>query len=127
MSTLAGILTILALFISGLGLIGLTAFIIEQKYKEIGLRKVFGSSIYQLQYLISSNYIRWILVATIIAIPIAWYWMDSWLNNFAFRIYIRFMDFLITSTLTILVAIFITYVQVLRASLMKPVDVLKYE
>ncbi len=83
-SKLAGILTILALFISSLGLIGLTAFIIEQKYKEIGLRKVFGSSIYQLQYLISSKYIRWIIVATIIAIPVAWYWMDNWLNNFAY-------------------------------------------
>ncbi len=126
-SRLAGILTILALFISSLGLIGLTAFIIEQKYKEIGLRKVFGSSIYQLQYLISSKYIRWILVATIIAVPIAWYWMDNWLNNFAYRIHVRFLDFLLTSVLTIVVAIIITYFQVLRASLMKPVDVLKYE
>jgi len=126
-SKLAGILTILALFISSLGLIGLTAFIIEQKYKEIGLRKVFGSSIYQLQYLISSKYIRWILIATIIAIPIAWYWMDSWLNNFAYRINIRLLDFLLTSVVTIVVAIIITYFQVLRASLMKPVDVLKYE
>jgi len=126
-SKLAGILTILALFISGLGLIGLTAFIIEQKYKEIGLRKVFGSSIYQLQYLISSKYIRWILIATIIAIPISWYWMDNWLNNFAYRINIRFLDFLITSVIIIIVAIIITYFQVLRASLMKPVDVLKYE
>ncbi len=126
-SKLAGILTILALFISGLGLIGLTAFIIEQKYKEIGLRKIFGSSIYQLQYLISSNYIRWILIATIIAIPIAWYWMDNWLNNFAYRIHIRFIDFILTSVITIVVALIITYLQVLRASLMKPVDVLKYE
>ncbi len=124
---LAGILTILALFISGLGLIGLTAFIIEQKYKEIGLRKVFGSNIYQLQYLISSKYIRWILMATIIAVPISWYWMDNWLNNFAYRIHIRFADFLITSIITIIVALIITYAQVLRASLMKPVDVLKYE
>ncbi len=126
-SKLAGILTILALFISGLGLIGLTAFIVEQKYKEIGLRKVFGSSIYQLQYLISSKYLRWILVATIIAIPVAWYWMENWLNNFAYRIDIRILDFLITAVLTIIVAVVITYVQVLRASLMKPVDVLKYE
>jgi len=126
-STLAGILTILALFISGLGLIGLTAFIIEQKYKEIGLRKIFGSSIYQLQYLISSKYIRWILVATIIAIPIAWYWMDNWLNNFAYRINIRFIDFLLTSAITIIIALLITYLQVLRASLMKPVDIFKYE
>jgi ABC-type antimicrobial peptide transport system permease subunit len=126
-SKLAGILTILALFISSLGLIGLTAFIIEQKYKEIGLRKVFGSSIYQLQYLISSQYIRWILLATFIAIPVAWFWMDSWLNNFAYRIHIRFIDFFLTSALTLVVAVIITYLQVLRASLMKPVDVLKYE
>jgi len=126
-SKLAGILTILALFISGLGLIGLTAFIIEQKYKEIGLRKIFGSSIYQLQYLLSLKYIRWIIVATIIATPIAWYWMDNWLNNFAYRINIRFLDFLLTSVITIIVALLITYLQVLRASLMKPVDVLKYE
>jgi putative ABC transport system permease protein len=110
-----------------LGLIGLTAFIIEQRYKEIGLRKVFGSSMYQIQYLLSSKYIRWILVATIIAIPIAWYWMDNWLNNFAFRIDIRLIDFLITSVVTIVVALIITYLQVLRASMMKPVDVLKYE
>ncbi len=126
-SKLAGILTILALFISALGLIGLTAFIIERKYKEIGLRKVFGSSMFQIQYLISSKYIRWVLIATIIAIPAAWYWMDSWLNNFAYRIDIRFFDFLITSLVTILVSLLITYFQVARASLMKPVDVLKYE
>jgi len=124
---LAFILTILALFISALGLIGLTAYIIEQKYKEIGLRKTFGSSLFQIQYMLSSQYIRWVLIATIIAIPVAWYWMDGWLNNFAFRIEISLLDFLITSLVTILVALVITYFQVARASLMKPADVLKYE
>ncbi|MEZ5199326.1 MAG: ABC transporter permease [Bacteroidales bacterium] len=93
-SKLAGILTILALFISSLGLIGLTAFIIEQKYKEIGLRKVFGSGIYQLQYLISSQYIRWILVATLLPSPLlTGFGWTGWLNNFAYRIHIRFVDF----------------------------------
>ena len=67
------------------------------------------------------------MVATIIAIPIAWYWMDNWLNNFAYRIEIRFIDFAFTAVITIIVALLITYLQVLRASLMKPVDVLKYE
>jgi len=125
--SLAGILTILALFISALGLIGLTAFIVEQKYKEIGLRKIFGSSLFQIQYMISSKYIRLVLIATMIAMPLAWFSISSWLNNFAYRVNIRLIDFLITAVITILVAIVITYLQILRASLMKPVDVLKYE
>ena len=124
---LAGILTFLALFISGLGLIGLTAYIVEQKYKEIGIRKVFGSSIFSIQYLLSSQFLKWVITSSIISLPIAWYLMDKWLNNFAYRIEIKAMDFILTILITVVIALLVTSLQVFRAAKMKPVDVLKYE
>ncbi len=124
---LAGILTFLALFISALGLIGLTAYIVEQKYKEIGIRKVFGSSIFNIQYLLSSQFLKWVITASIIALPIAWYLMDKWLDIFVYRIEIRAVDFIITTLIAVIIALLVTGLQVFRAAGMKPVDVLKYE
>ena len=124
---LAGILTFLAIFISALGLIGLTAFIVEQKYKEIGIRKVFGSSVFSIHYLLSSQFLKWVITASIIALPISWYLMNQWLENFAYRIQIRASDFIICFLITIIIALLVTSLQIARATKMKPVDVLKYE
>jgi len=127
MGKLAGTMTLLAMIISALGLIGLTAYIIEQKYKEIGIRKTFGASVNHIQFLLSSQYLKWVIIALVIALPVAWYLMNNWLDNFAYNIRINLWDFLVTFGMTLSIAIIITAFQVYRAAIMKPVDVLKYE
>ena len=77
--------TVLAIFISSLGLLGLVMYTITQRTKEIGVRKVLGATVSQIIYLISRDFLRLVLIAFIIATPLAWIGIDQWLQNFAFR------------------------------------------
>jgi putative ABC transport system permease protein len=84
--SLFNVFAILAIFISCLGLYGLSAFIAEQRSKEIGVRKVLGASIFNIVYLLTTNFTRVILIAILISIPVSWYIVHKWLEGFAFHI-----------------------------------------
>jgi len=119
--------TRLAVFVSCLGLLGLAAFAAEQRTKEIGIRKVLGSSVMGIILLLTREFMKWILVANVIAWPMAWFAMNRWLENFAYRIRIRIDYFILAGCIAFLTAFLTVLFQSIRAARANPVDSLKYE
>jgi putative ABC transport system permease protein len=119
--------TILALFISCLGIFGLATFIAETRTKEIGIRKVLGASSPGTVLLLSKDVVKWIVLANIIAWPVAWIAMEKWLQNFAYRIEIGWVVFLMAFAATLFIAISTFSMQAIRAAMANPVDSLRNE
>ena len=119
--------TLLSLVISCLGLYGLTALIVERMNKEIGIRKVFGGSVLQIVKLLINNFIKLILIAGIIATPIAWYIMDKALESFAYHIVISWKYFIVSILIALIVAIVTVIYHALRAATSNPIDIIRYE
>ncbi|WP_170982965.1 ABC transporter permease [Dyadobacter frigoris] len=117
----------IAIVISCLGLLGLVSFAAEQRTKEIGVRKVLGASITSIITLLSKDFLKLICIAIVIAIPVAWYFMEKWLNNFAFKVDIDWKLFLAAGLLTLITAIVTISFQSIKAALMNPVTSLKSE
>lgn len=121
------IFTFFALFVSCLGLLGLSSFAAEQKIKEIGIRKVFGASVRGLTIKLSMEFTRWVVIANFIAWPIAFFVMDNWLQNFAFRTEIGWEVFVISAITAFVVAIATVSIQFIKAATANPIDSLHYE
>jgi putative ABC transport system permease protein len=119
--------TFLAIFIACLGLFGLAAFSAEQRTKEIGIRKVLGATVSNILILISREFTKWILVANLIAWPIAYFAMHRWLQNFAYRVSIGWWVFIAAALLALGVALFTVGFQAVKAALANPSDALRYE
>lgn len=117
----------LSIFISCIGLFGLSILSTEKRTKEIGIRKVLGASVQSVVSLLSSNFLQLVLVAFVIAIPFAWYANDLWLKNFPYRIGISWQVFFIAGLCMLLVAFVTISFQSIRAALMNPVKSLKAE
>ncbi|MBN2091665.1 ABC transporter permease [candidate division KSB1 bacterium] len=117
----------LAIFISCLGLLGLASFTIEQRTKEIGLRKVLGASMTGIIQLLTKELIRWIIIANIIALPIAYFAMKAWLQNFAYRVTIDWRMFILAGLLALVIALVTVSFQSIKAALANPIDSLRYE
>lgn len=114
-------------FISCLGLFGLTVFSAELRVKEIGVRKVLGASIANIISLLTMDFLKLVLFALLLAIPIAWYLSDAWLQNFAFRMAMPWWVFFLAGLIAIALACFTVSFQSLRAALANPVDSLRNE
>ena len=121
------IFSILAIFIACLGLFGLLLFIVEQKTKEIGIRKAMGASVWSIVNLLFKQFSVWILLANIIAWPLAYVFMNNWLHNFAYHVDIKFWIFPIATVLTLLIALSTISLQSVKAARVNPVDNLRYE
>lgn len=121
------ILTILALIIASLGLIGLTSFMAEQKTKEIGIRRALGASVTNVIKLLSSEFLLLIIIANLIAWPLAWLFTRNWLQNFYQRIEINWLLFIAATIITIVLSLFITSYRAIRTSARNPADTLRYE
>jgi putative ABC transport system permease protein len=119
--------SIFALMISCFGLFGLTALIMARRTKEIGIRKVVGASIKSIVVMISNQFIRWIILANIIAWPAAYLIMNHWLQNFAYKIAIGLELYIYSAGIVLIVAIFTVFAMVLRIALANPVEALRYE
>jgi putative ABC transport system permease protein len=119
--------TLLALFIACLGLFGLASFMTEQRKKEIGVRKVLGSSASRIVLLFIREFYKWVLLASIIACPIAYYAMRQWLNDYAFHIPLLWWPFALACSLTFLVAGLTVSYQSIRAAHINPVETLRSE
>lgn len=124
---LAEISTGLAIFISCLGLFGLTAFAARQRTKEIGVRKVLGASVSDVVSMLSLDFMKLILIAFLFATPIAWYGMNQWLEDFAYRIEIQWWMFVIAGLAALALAMLTVSLQSVKAAMMNPVDSLKIE
>ncbi len=118
---------LLAIFISCLGLFGLASFTAEQRTKEIGIRKVLGANTPQIVQLLSKDFLRLVFIALLIAIPIAWYGMQQWLQDFAYRIEISGWVFVAAGLAAILIAVLSVSFQSIRAALANPVESLRAE
>ncbi|MEP7267338.1 MAG: FtsX-like permease family protein [Saprospiraceae bacterium] len=117
----------LAIFIACLGLFGLAAYSAQQRTKEIGIRKVLGASVNGIIGLLSKDFIRLVVVAIIIATPLAWWAMSKWLQNFAYRITINWWIFFIASALALLIALLTISFQSIKAAIANPVKSLRTE
>lgn len=124
---LMGYFTALAIFIACMGLFGLAAFIIKRRTKEIGVRKVLGASLANIFMTVTKDFAIWVLLANIIAIPVTWYAMNKWLQNFAYRVEISWWMFALAGGLTLLIALLTVSWQAIRAATANPVDALRYE
>lgn len=117
----------LAVFIACLGLFGLATFTAEQRTKEIGIRKVLGSSVAGIVTLISKDFIRLVVIAIVLAIPLAWYSMNKWLEDFSYRITISPLIFLKAGLIAIVIALITISWQSVKAATMNPVKSLRNE
>lgn len=127
---LAGIFggfTALTVLISGLGLLGLAAFSAEQRTREIGVRKVLGASVVQITTLLSKDFIRLVIIALVIASPIAWYLMQGWLQQFAYRIHLQPWMFVLSALIAVTTAAMAIGLQTVKAAIRNPVTALKVE
>ncbi|MBE9584520.1 ABC transporter permease [Mucilaginibacter sp. JRF] len=126
-SQVISILTGLAIFISCLGLLGLASYSAEKRIKEIGVRKVLGASVQNIVLLLSGHFLKLVLLANLIAWPLAWYTMHNWLNNFAFRINIEWYVFVMVAALSVIIALFTISFQSVRAAVANPIKSLRTE
>lgn len=117
----------IAILISCMGLFGLAAYITQQRTKEIGIRKILGSTIYQIVGLLSKDFIRLVILSIVIASPIAYWLMRKWLEDFAYRVDISIWIFVLAGIVSIVIAILTVSYQSIRAALLNPVKTLKVE
>jgi putative ABC transport system permease protein len=126
-ANIIGIFTGLTIFIACLGLFGLAAFTAEQRIREIGIRKVLGSSVSGITTLLSKDFIRLVLIAIVIASPVAWWAMHQWLRNFAYKVTIHWWLFAAAAVLAVGIALLTVSFQAVRAALANPVKSLRAE
>ena len=124
---LAAIVAILAIFISCLGLYGLASFTAEQRVKEIGVRKVLGASVISLWQLLSKDFVMLVLIASAIAIPVAWYFMNEWLKSYQYKISIGLGIFVSVVLLSIVITLITVSSQAIKAALANPAKSLRTE
>jgi len=117
----------LAIFIACLGLFGLAAFSAQQRTKEIGIRKVLGASVAGIVNLLSMEFVKLVAIATVLAAPVAWFAMNRWLENFAYRIEIGWQVFALAGGLALLIALLTVIFQAIKTALANPVEALRYE
>ncbi len=117
----------LAIFIACLGLFGLTAISAQNKIKEIGIRKVLGASVPGIVLMLSIKFIRWVILANVIAWPVAYYFMNKWLQDFAYRTEISWWVFVLSGGVALAIALATVSFQAIKAATANPVEVLRYE
>lgn len=119
--------SVVSIFISCLGLFGLATFIVKSRTKEIGIRKVLGSTISRIIVLLSQRFVIWVMVANLIAWPVAFFTMRNWLENFAYRIDMNLWVFVLAGGLALMIALITISWQAIRAATANPVESLRYE
>jgi len=121
------VFSVLAIFIACLGLLGLSSFIADQKSKEIGIRKILGATAARIVATLNKSFVKWVLIANLLAWPTSYFVMNKWLQNFAYRINLSWWMFVLAAGLALLIALIIVSFQTVKAALKNPVDSLRYE
>ena len=120
-------MAMIAVFLACMGIFGLSLFTVEEKTKEIGIRKILGATASSIVFILSKEFVRWVVVGALITFPIAWIVMNKWLQNFAYRTNIGFDAFAYALALSILVAFLAVSFQSIRAALGNPVNAIRHE
>ncbi len=126
-SKLALAFTVIILLITSIGLFGLASHTAQKKTKEIGVRKVFGASVFSMVYLFVKMFFRWVLISNVIAWPVAYYFVSNWLDNYVYRVKISVWVFWASAALAIMISIITVGYQSYRAATRNPIDSLRYE
>ena len=126
-ATLGLIFSVLAIFVACLGLFGLAAFTAEQREKEIGIRKVLGASVAAISRLLSIDFVKLVVIALLVAFPVTYYLMDSWLADFAYRITIDAIPFILTAFIALSVTLLTVSLQSIKAAFKNPINALRKE
>src|SRR6478736_2394877 len=121
LAKLVGYFSILAIFIACLGLFALASFTAQQRTKEIGIRKVMGASVRSIVYLLTKDFVKLVMLAALIAFPVAWLGMHRWLENFAYRTHIPVWVFALAGFLGLLIAVLTVSYQAVKAAYANPV------
>ena len=116
-----------AILVTCLGLLGLMTFIVAQRTKEIGIRKILGASVASITTMLSKDFLKLVIIAIVIALPVAWYFMNNWLQDFAYRVNIGWYVFLITGVAVLLIAFVTISFQSIKAAIANPVKSLRTE
>jgi putative ABC transport system permease protein len=118
---------VLAVLIACLGLFGLVTYMAEQRTKEIGIRKVLGASVGSVMQLLSKDFLWLVIIAFVIAAPVAWWAMHKWLEDFAYRVNLQWWVFAAAGSIALLIALVTVSVQAIKAALANPVNSLRTE
>ena len=124
---IVSLFTIMGMVIACLGLFGLTSFSVEQRKKEIGIRKVLGSANHKIVYLLVKDFLILVLIASVVALPVGWLSMNKWLQNYAYRTNMSIWIFLLSGFAALAIALLTVSFQTIKAALSNPVDSLRYE
>jgi putative ABC transport system permease protein len=127
MGTVFGIFTTLSIFVALLGLFGLSVYTAERRKKEIGIRKVLGASVQTVVNLLSKEFLKLVFISALIAFPVAWWAMDKWLQNFAYKIAMQWWVFVLAAVLALLVAVLTIGFHAIKAAVANPVASLRSE
>jgi predicted permease len=127
MGTLIKYFAIVAIFIACLGLFGLTSYTAEQRTKEIGIRKTMGATVPKVVFLLSTEFLVLVILSMIIAIPASWYFMDQWLQDYAYRTQLSWWIFAIAAVIVMIIAILTVSYQAIKTGLTNPAEALRYE
>ncbi|WP_025864018.1 ABC transporter permease [Prolixibacter bellariivorans] len=126
-SKIIGLMAVIAIFIASLGLFGLSLFLSRQRIKEIGIRKVNGAKVSEVMTLLNMDFIKWVGIAFVIATPMAWFAMNKWLENFAYKTSLSWWIFALAGILALGIALLTVSWQSWRAATRNPVEALRYE
>jgi putative ABC transport system permease protein len=118
---------ILSIFIAVLGLFGLSLFVLDQRTKEIGVRRVNGGKVSEVMVMLNKDFVKWVAIAFVIATPIAWYAMHRWLENFAYKTELSWWIFGLAGLMTLGIALLTVSWQSWKAATSNPVEALRYE
>jgi putative ABC transport system permease protein len=127
LATLITIFSVLAVVISCMGIFGLAVFQSEQRVKEIGVRKVLGATAAEIAAMLTKNFIKWVIIANLVAWPVAYYAMNKWLQNFAYRINMSWWMFALAGGTALVIALLTVSWQAIKAATANPVESLRYE
>ena len=126
-ATNIAVFSILTILIACLGLFGLASFSTQQRQREVAVRKVLGSSVKAIVFLLAKEFTRWVLIANLIAWPLAWFAMRSWLQNFVYQTNMNLFIFLGSGVVALIIAFLTISIQTVKAASINPVEALKYE
>jgi len=119
--------SILAVFIAALGLLGLASYAAEKRTNEIGIRKALGASVSNIFILLSKEFVKWVVIANIIAWPVTYFLMNRWLQDFSYRTTISWTPFILSAIIAFAISLLTVSTQAIRAALANPVESLRYE
>jgi putative ABC transport system permease protein len=127
LGTLMSVFCGIAILVTCLGLLGLVTFMVVKRTKEIGIRKVLGASVLSITTMLSKDFLKLVMIAIVIALPVAWYFMHDWLKDFAYRINISWWVLILTAIIALLVALVTVSLQAVKAAIVNPVKSLRTE